>query len=72
MTTKRGRTKKTQKAPDADAAKQLFEALSPGPCSFCGRTPAEHEGLQFQRGEYRVCADCVTRMHRQLKQDKPS
>ena len=69
---KRGKSKKAQKTPGTDAARQLFEALSPGPCSFCGRTPAEHEGLQFQRGDYRVCADCVTRMHRELKQDEPS
>lgn len=62
--------KKAQKA--SDATRQLFEALSPGPCSFCGRTPAEHEGLQFQRGDYRVCADCVTRMHRELKRHEPS
>ena len=72
MASKREKTKKTAKAATADAARQLFEALSPGPCSFCGRTPAEHEGLQFQRGEYRVCAECVTRMHRELKQGKPS
>lgn len=71
MADKRGKTRKAPKAAGAAAARQLFEALSPGPCSFCGRTPAEHEGLQFQRGEYRVCADCVTRMHRELKQDEP-
>lgn len=71
MTSKREKSKRA-KAPKADAARQLFEALSAGPCSFCGRTPAEHEGLQFQRGDYRVCADCVTRMHRELKQDGES
>jgi hypothetical protein len=44
--------------------------MAPGPCSFCGRTPAEHEGLQFQKGEYGICADCVTRMHRDLSADR--
>jgi hypothetical protein len=66
------KSKRAPKASKGDSARQLFEALSAGPCSFCGRTPAEHEGLQFQRGEYRVCADCVTRMHRELKQDNGS
>lgn len=47
-----------------------LEAIAPGPCSFCGRTPLEHEGLQFQKGDYRICADCVTKMHRELKADK--
>lgn len=72
MAGKREKSKRAPKAPKVDAARQFFEALSPGPCSFCGRTPAEHEGLQFQRGEYRVCADCVTKMHRELKQGEPS
>jgi hypothetical protein len=72
MASKREKSKRAQKAPKTDTARQFLEALSPGPCSFCGRTPAEHEGLQFQRGEYRVCADCVTRMHRELKRDEPS
>ena len=50
--------------------KNPLEAVAPGPCSFCGRTPLEHEGLQFQKGDYRICADCVTRMHRELKEEK--
>ena len=50
----------------------LLEAVAPGPCSFCGRTPLEHEGLQFQKGNYRICADCVSRMHRELQsEEKP-
>jgi hypothetical protein len=69
------KSKRTPKPAGTDPRRQLFEALVPGPCSFCGRTPAEHEGLQFQRGEYRVCADCVSAMHRELKEevheDKP-
>jgi hypothetical protein len=48
----------------------LVGGTAPGPCSFCGRTPAEHEGLQFQKGQYRICADCVTRMHRDLSADR--
>jgi hypothetical protein len=63
---------KRQRPPRKDQP-SLPEALAPGPCSFCGRTPIEHEGLQFQKGEYRICEDCVTRMHRELEQkDDPA
>jgi ClpX C4-type zinc finger len=48
-------------------ASDLLAAFEAPPCSFCGRTPLEHEGLQFQKGDYRICADCVSRMHRELK-----
>ena len=51
-------------------ARELLDAFVSPPCSFCGRTPLEHEGLQFQKGENRICADCVKRLHRELHQNK--
>jgi len=51
-------------------ARELLDAFVAPPCSFCGRTPLEHEGLQFQKGENQICADCVKRLHRELQQDK--
>jgi ClpX C4-type zinc finger len=52
------------------STKDSLDAIAPGPCSFCGRTPLEHEGLQFQKGDYRICADCVKKMHRELLEEK--
>ena len=51
-------------------ARELLDAFVSPPCSFCGRTPLEHEGLQFQKGENQICADCVKRLHRELHQNK--
>jgi hypothetical protein len=51
-------------------ARDLLEAFAAPPCSFCGRTPLEHEGLQFQKGKNQICADCVKRLHRELQQDE--
>jgi len=58
--------------PEPQSIESVPDGTAPGPCSFCGRTPAEHEGLQFQKGQYRICSDCVTRMHRDLSADRSS
>jgi hypothetical protein len=65
---KRKTPKPKAEKPDAG---ELLDALAAPPCSFCGRTPLEHERLQFQKGKNQICADCVQRLHRELHEQKP-
>lgn len=65
-----GKRKTPKPKAEKPEARDLLDAFAAPPCSFCGRTPLEHEGLQFQKGTNQICADCVKRLHRELQQDK--